>query len=168
MLTSFFRVIIVLFVLSSCTDGDTILIKSKQEQLKFDILRIEGYLNENNLSGFTSLDNGLYYKVIEEGNSLFPVNGDTLKVNYVGQFLDGIEFDRNGTGQPFEFILGTGLVIEGWDIGLKYIDEEGTGILIVPSGLGYGNTVSGSIPPNSVLVFRVSLLDIKWWNILFI
>ena len=97
----------------------------------------------------------------EEGNLLFPVNGDTLKVNYVGQFLDGIEFDRNGTGQPFEFILGTGLVIEGWDIGLKYIDEEGTGILIVPSGLGYGNTVSGSIPPNSVLVFRVSLLDIK-------
>ena len=86
---------------------------------------------------------------------------DTLKVNYVGQFLDGIEFDRNGTGQPFEFILGTGLVIQGWDIGLKYIDEEGTGILIIPSGLGYGNTVSGSIPPNSVLVFRVSLLDIK-------
>ena len=161
MLTSFFRVIIVLLVLSSCTDGDSILIKSKQEQLEFDILRIEGYLNENNLSGFTSLDNGLYYKVIEEGNSLFPVNGDTLKVNYVGQFLDGIEFDRNGTGQPFEFILGTGLVIEGWDIGLKYIDEEGTGILIVPSGLGYGNTVSGSILPNSVLVFRVSLLDIK-------
>ena len=161
MLTSFFRVIIVLFVLSSCTDGDSILIKSKQEQLEFDILRIEGYLNENNLSGFTSLDNGLYYKVIEEGNSLFPVNGDTLKVNYVGQFLDGIEFDRNGTGQPFEFILGTGLVIEGWDIGFKYIDEEGIGILIIPSGLGYGNTVSGSIPPNSVLVFRVSLLDIK-------
>ena len=161
MLTSFFRVIIVLFVLSSCTDGDSILIKSKQEQLEFDILRIEGYLNENNLSGFTSLDNGLYYKVIEEGNSLFPVNGDTLKVNYVGQFLDGIEFDRNGTGQPFEFILGTGLVIEGWDIGFKYIDEEGAGILIIPSGLGYGNTVSGSIPLNSVLVFRVSLLDIK-------
>ena len=161
MLTSFFRVIIVLFVLSSCTDEDSILIKSKQEQLEFDILRIEGYLNENNLFGFTSLDNGLYYKVIEEGNSLFPVNGDTLKVNYVGQFLDGIEFDRNGTGQPFEFILGTGLVIQGWDIGLKYIDEEGTGILIIPSGLGYGNIVSGSIPPNSVLVFRVSLLDIK-------
>ena len=96
MLISFFRIIIVVFVLSSCTDGDSILIKSKQEQLEFDILRIEGYLNENNLSGFTSLDNGLYYKVIEEGNSLFPVNGDTLKVNYVGQFLDGIEFDRNG------------------------------------------------------------------------
>ena len=113
MLTRVFRVIIVLFVLSSCTDDDSILIKSKQEQLEFDILRIEGYLNENNLSGFTSLDNGLYYKVIEEGNSLFPVNGDTLKVNYVGQFLNGIEFDRNGTGQPFEFILGTGLVIQG-------------------------------------------------------
>ena len=168
MLTRVFRVIIVLFVLSSCTDDDSILIKSKQEQLEFDILRIEGYLNENNLSGFTSLDNGIYYKVIEEGNSLFPVNGDTLKVNYVGQFLNGIEFYRNGTGQPFEFILGTGLVIQGWNIGLKYIDEEGTGILIIPSGLGYGNTVSGSISPNSVLVFRVSLLDIKWWNILFI
>ena len=161
MLKSLFKFIFIFVFSSSCNDMSSLVIRSKQEQLDFDILRIEGYLNENNLSGFTSLENGLYYKVIEEGNSEFPENGDTLSVNYIGQHLDGTEFDRNGTNQPFEFILGSGSVIQGWDIGLKYIDENGTAILIIPSGLGYGNSTSGSIQPNSVLVFRVSLLRIK-------
>ena len=82
-------------------------------------------------------------------------------MEYVGQLLNGIEFDRSYTNQPFEMILGSGEVIQGWEIGLQLIDETGTIILIIPSGLAYGGTSSNSIPENSVLIFRVKLINIR-------
>ena len=129
----------------SCTEDISTVSRTKQEQLDLDLTRIEGYLNENNLSGFSSTENGLYYKVIDQGNSNYPVNGDTISVEYIGQLLDGSEFDMSNTGQPFEFILGSGQVIEGWEIGIPKIDEGGSGILIIPSGLGYGSVVKLSL-----------------------
>ena len=150
-----------LLLFISCTDDVSSITRTKQEQLDLDLTRIQGYINENNLEGFSSTEKGLYYKLVDEGNSFFPVNGDTLSVEYVGELLDGSEFDRSNTDQPFEFVLGQGLVIEGWEIGLKKIDEGGSGILIIPSGLGYGPSANNSIPENSVLVFRIDLLDIR-------
>tara|TARA_B100002052_G_C15846423_1_gene582743 strand:+ start:44 stop:523 length:480 start_codon:yes stop_codon:yes gene_type:complete len=145
----------------SCTDENTEVTRTKQEQLVLDIDRIKGYIDENNLSGFESLDNGLHYKILESGNQQFPQLGDTLSVEYVGQLLNGREFDRNYTNQPFNLVLGSGEVIQGWELGLPYIDEEGKIILIIPSGLAYGNTSTNSIPENSVLIFRIKLLEIK-------
>lgn len=145
----------------SCSEEVNTISRSKQEQLALDKKRIEGYIDENNLTGFTSLDNGLHYKILDQGNSEFPVIGDTLSVEYIGQLLNGSEFDRNNTNQPFEFILGSGQVIEGWEIGVPYIDESGTGILIIPSGMAYGRSSSGSIPENSVLIFRIKLIEIR-------
>ena len=150
-----------LLLFISCTDDVSSITRTKQEQLDLDLTRIQGYINENNLEGFSSTEKGLFYKLVDEGNSLFPVNGDTLSVEYVGELLDGSEFDRSNTDQPFEFVLGQGLVIEGWEIGLTKIDEGGSGILIIPSGLGYGISANNSIPENSVLVFRIDLLDIR-------
>lgn len=150
-----------LLLVISCSDDVSSITRTKQEQLDLDLTRIQGYINENNLEGFSSTEKGLYYKLVDEGNSLFPVNGDTLSVEYVGELLDGSEFDRSNTDQPFEFVLGQGLVIEGWEIGLTKIDEGGSGILIIPSGLGYGTSANNSIPENSVLVFRIDLLDIR-------
>ena len=150
-----------LLLFISCTDDVSSITRTKQEQLDLDLTRIQGYINENNLEGFSSTEKGLFYKLVDEGNSLFPVNGDTLSVEYVGELLDGSEFDRSNTDQPFEFVLGQGLVIEGWEIGLTKIDEGGSGILIIPSGLGYGASANNSIPENSVLVFRIDLLDIR-------
>ena len=157
------RFLIFLFIISifSCTDENIVVTRTKQEQFNLDLERIQGYLNENNLEGFESLDNGLHYKILEEGNSSFPKNGDTLDVEYVGQLLNGLEFDRSYTNQPFEFILGSNEVIQGWEFGVPLIDEEGTILLIIPSGLAYGTTTSGSIPENSVLIFRIKLLDIR-------
>ena len=157
------RFLIFLFIISifSCTDENIVVTRTKQEQFNLDLERIQGYLNENNLEGFESLDNGLHYKILEEGNSSFPKNGDTLDVEYVGQLLNGLEFDRSYTNQPFEFILGSNEVIQGWELGVPLIDEEGTILLIIPSGLAYGTTTSGSIPENSVLIFRIKLLDIR-------
>ena len=95
------------------------------------------------------------------GNQKYPEIGDTLSVEYVGQLLNGREFDRNYTNQPFELILGSGEVIQGWELGLPYVDEEGQILLIIPSGLAYGNTSTNSIPENSILIFRIKLLVIK-------
>ena len=150
-----------IFSIISCTEDISTVSRTKQEQLDLDLTRIEGYLNENNLSGFSSTENGLYYKLVDQGNSNYPVNGDTISVEYIGQLLDGSEFDRSNTGQPFEFILGSGQVIEGWEIGIPKIDEGGSGILIIPSGLGYGSVVNSSIPKNSVLIFRINLIEIR-------
>ena len=156
-----FLIFLVIISIFSCTDENIVVTRTKQEQYNLDLERIQGYLNENNLEGFESLDNGLHYKILEEGNSSFPKNGDTLDVEYVGQLLNGLEFDRSYTNQPFEFILGSNEVIQGWELGVPLIDEEGTILLIIPSGLAYGTTTSGSIPENSVLIFRIKLLDIR-------
>ncbi|MBE97658.1 MAG: peptidylprolyl isomerase [Flammeovirgaceae bacterium] len=156
-----FLIFLVIISIFSCTDENIVVTRTKQEQFNLDLERIQGYLNENNLEGFESLDNGLHYKILEEGNSSFPKNGDTLDVEYVGQLLNGLEFDRSYTNQPFEFILGSNEVIQGWELGVPLIDEEGTILLIIPSGLAYGTTTSGSIPENSVLIFRIKLLDIR-------
>ena len=156
-----FSIIIFIVTITSCSEENNDIVRTKQEQLNLDISMIEGYISENNLSGYSSLDNGLHYKVLDEGNSSFPQNGDTLDVEYVGQLLNGIEFDRSYTNQPFEMVLGSGGVIQGWEIGLPLIDETGTIILIIPSGLAYGGTTSNSIPENSVLIFRVKLINIR-------
>tara|TARA_B100001027_G_scaffold203555_1_gene165085 strand:+ start:263 stop:742 length:480 start_codon:yes stop_codon:yes gene_type:complete len=145
----------------SCSQDNIEFNRTKQEQLELDIRRIEGYISENNLDGFLSTENGLYYKLLGDGNSIFPIFGDTLSVEYIGTFLDGSEFDRSNTDQPFEFVLGMGQVIEGWELGLTKIDEGGSGILIIPSGMGYGQSSNGSIPENSVLIFRIDLVDIR-------
>ena len=154
----FFLVFISTF---SCADENVVVTRTKQEQLELDLTRIQGYINENNLTGFSSTDKGLYYKIVEAGNTTFPANCDTLSVEYIGELLDGSEFDRSNTDQPFEFILGQGQVIEGWEIGLSKIDEGGSGILIIPSWLGYGSAITSSIPENSVLIFRIDLIDIR-------
>ena len=154
----FFLVFISTF---SCADENVVVTRTKQEQLELDLTRIQGYINENNLTGFSSTDKGLYYKIMEAGNTTFPANGDTLSVDYIGELLDGSEFDRSNTDQPFEFVLGQGQVIEGWEIGLSKIDEGGSGILIIPSVLGYGSAITSSIPENSVLIFRIDLIDIR-------
>ena len=116
-------VLFTLVVLFSCTEDNTTVTRTKQEQLALDIDRIKGYIEENNLSGFESLENGLHYKTLELGNQKYPEIGDTLSVEYVGQLLNGREFDRNYTNQPFELILGSGEVIQGWELGLPYVDE---------------------------------------------
>ena len=157
-----FFIIFTLF-LFSCQQGNDNISPTTSEQLAFDINRIKGYLKENNLTGFSETSSGLHYKIVENGLGVFPTLGDTLYVHYVGQFLNGAEFDKSNSDLPFEFILGQGVVIQGWEEGLPLIDKKGSGILILPSSLGYGKKPpsSSSIPPNSVLVFSIDLVDFK-------
>ena len=88
--------------------------------------------------------------------------GDTLRVHYTGWLPDGTQFDSSlERGQPFEFTLGQGMVIEGWEQGLLGMRVGGKRHLYIPPELGYGASGVGNvIPPNSSLVFEVELLAI--------
>ena len=97
-------------------------------------------------------------------------DGDTLVMNYTGRLTDGTVFDSNvdpkfGHVQPFEFVLGAGTVIKGWDIGLVGMKVGQKKTLTIPPEDGYGSravpTQFGSIPANSTLIFEVELLAIK-------
>ena len=110
-----------------------------------------------------STKSGLKYvdKVIGAGPQ--PKTGQTVKVHYTGWLTDGKKFDSSvDRGQPFEFVIGVGQVIKGWDEGVSTMKVGSKRKLIIPSNLGYGKTGAGnSIPPDSILVFDVELLGIN-------
>ncbi|KXK26482.1 MAG: FK506-binding protein [candidate division WS6 bacterium OLB20] len=87
--------------------------------------------------------------------------GDTLTVHYTGTLEDGTEFDSSRDGEPFEFTLGQGQVIQGWDQGLQGMKPGGVRKLTIPAELGYGETGQGAIPPGATLLFEVELLEIN-------
>lgn len=88
--------------------------------------------------------------------------GDTVSVHYVGRLQSGVEFDNSQKrGTPFEFKVGEGRVIRGWEEGLVGMKVGGTRILVIPPDLAYGNRAVGPIPPNSTLVFSIELLAIN-------
>lgn len=88
--------------------------------------------------------------------------GDTLSMHYTGSLTDGTEFDSSRSRGPFEFTLGAGQVIQGWERGLEDMCVGDKRKLHIPSDLGYGaRGAGGVIPPNADLVFDVELLKIK-------
>ena len=110
---------------------------------------------------FTTTESGLKYSVIEEGNGPSPDEGYVVVTHYIGTLDNGTEFDNSyDRGEPIEFILGKGYVIDGWDEGIALMNEGDKFKLIIPPDLGYGSVSRGSIPANSTLTFEVELLDI--------
>ena len=88
--------------------------------------------------------------------------GNRVTVHYTGKFIDGRVFDSSVTrGEPFQFILGAGKVIEGWDKGIVGMRVGGKRKLSVPPELGYGKNDYGPIPGNSTLIFDVELLKVE-------
>ena len=85
-----------------------------------------------------------------------------MTVNYTGKFTNGKVFDTSVGKKPFEFVLGRGNVIKGWDEGVASMHEGGKRRLVIPPALAYGaDGYPGVIPPNSTLTFVVDLLHIK-------
>lgn len=99
---------------------------------------------------------------LKMGDGAAAQTGQTVKVHYVGTLTDETKFDSSrDRNEPFEFTLGGGEVIQGWDQGLVGMKIGGIRKLTIPPQLGYGSTDLGKIPPNSTLIFEVELLEIK-------
>ena len=101
------------------------------------------------------------------GTGVSPKTGQTCVMHYTGWLYvngaKGKKFDSSvDRGQPFEFPIGTGRVIKGWDEGVATMKVGGKRTLIIPPALGYGaNGAGGVIPPNATLIFDVELLGVK-------
>ena len=106
---------------------------------------------------------GLQIKTIAVGAGDKAELGKTAVVHYTGWLLDGTKFDSSvDRGTPFEFPLGAGRVIRGWDEGVATMNIGGKVELIIPPDLGYGTSGAGGvIPPNATLKFEVEFLDQK-------
>ena len=106
---------------------------------------------------------GLQIETLAKGTGPKPKTGDTVKVHYTGWLLNGKKFDSSvDRGQPFEFVLGRGQVIKGWDEGVATMHVGDKVRLTIPPDLGYGaRGAGGVIPPNATLVFEVELLDVR-------
>ncbi|HQY60415.1 MAG TPA: thioredoxin domain-containing protein [Polyangiaceae bacterium] len=99
---------------------------------------------------------------VKVGTGMMAASGDRLKVHYVGTLGDGTEFDSSRKREaPFEFELGAGHVIKGWDQGLAGMRVGGTRRLVIPPSLAYGAAGHAPIPPNATLTFVVELLEVK-------
>lgn len=118
------------------------------------------YLSENaQREGVTVLASGLQYEVLVSGDGAKPSAEDHVRTHYHGTLIDGTVFDSSyERGQPAEFPVGG--VIAGWVEALQLMNAGSKWRLHVPSELAYGGQAVGSIPPHSVLVFDVELLDI--------
>lgn len=106
---------------------------------------------------------GLKYHDDHVGDGASPSQGQRVSVHYTGWLTDGTKFDSSrDRGQPFQFTIGRGEVIKGWDEGVASMKIGGKRKLTIPPELGYGpRGAGGVIPPNATLVFDVELLDVK-------
>lgn len=106
---------------------------------------------------------GLQYVDLAVGSGAQPQHGQTVSVHYTGWLTDGKKFDSSkDRGKPFEFRLGVGMVIKGWDEGVATMKVGGSRKLTIPSELGYGSRGAGGIiPANATLVFEVELLGVR-------
>ena len=120
-------------------------------------------MGQSNITELVKTDN-----VTGSGNE--AVAGRQVTVHYTGWLYDQARADRKGkqfdssrsSGQPFQFRLGAGQVIQGWDEGVAGMKVGGRRTLTIPPHLGYGSQGAGAdIPPNSTLLFEVELLDVR-------
>jgi peptidylprolyl isomerase len=111
-----------------------------------------------------TLPDGLKYQDLKVGTGASPTAGQTVTVNYVGTLDDGTVFDASANHPPgtFDFQIGEGQVIKGWDEGVMTMKIGGKRKLIIPSSLGYGpNGAPPVIPPNATLTFVIDLIATK-------
>jgi len=133
-------------------------VQSDKKQIAGIISKLKKDYPKSNL---ITTESGLQYVVTKAGAGAKVGKGKKIKAHYTGKLLDGTEFDSSVKREmPFEFVVGTGQVIKGWDEALSDMKKGEKRTLIIPSELAYGERGSPpKIPPSSTLVFEVELVD---------
>lgn len=140
-------------------------IKNSSNNKKLLYANIEAgnaFLAENKANeGVLETASGLQYQIVKKGeDNIHPTVNSTVKVHYHGTLLDGTIFDSSvERNEPISFPLSR--VIKGWTEGLQLMVVGDTFKFFIPSDLAYGDSAAGIIPPGSLLIFEVELLDIE-------
>jgi FKBP-type peptidyl-prolyl cis-trans isomerase len=149
-------------------NGPTSLLKRRQTVLFLILIVAVGaaagwyFYSQRSQGGEIVTQSGLKYTDLQLGTGEYPARGDKVKVHYTGTLENGTKFDSSvDRGTPFEFTLGVGQVIKGWDEGLSTMKPGGKRRLVIPPNLGYGASSTGKIPANSTLYFDVELLGVN-------
>lgn len=138
-------------------------VKRQQQQRRIateNLAKGEAFLLENaGRSGVVTTASGLQYKIISQGTGDSPGRRDRVRVHYTGRLIDGTEFDRSADPKAAAFALDQ--VIAGWSEALRMMREGARWRLYIPPQLAYGDRRVGAIPPNSVLVYDIELVDVS-------
>lgn len=118
--------------------------------------QIAQFISDNNLTAVNSTK-GIYYQIINSGFGATPNINSTVDVLYKGKYLNGQVFEESSSIVTFPL----NKVIEGWQIGIPLIKKGGKINLIIPSAYGYGCVGNSPIPPNTILYFEISLIDVR-------
>ena len=145
----YFALLFVVLISLSC--------KKKVSQNEVDQKIITDYIAANKLNA-TATGSGLYYVITTQGTGTQPNANSNVTVNYKGILKDGTVFDQSSAAGA---MFNLSQVITGWTEGMQLFKKGGKGILLIPSALGYGSQVTGSIPANSVLIFDVTLINVN-------
>jgi FKBP-type peptidyl-prolyl cis-trans isomerase FkpA len=147
-----FLIPLVILVIIGCGSDD-----GQRDFTELNEQEIQDYISAEGLNAIRSAS-GLYYVINNAGSDNKPLPSSNVTVAYKGYFTDGRVFDES-SAEGISFNLNQ--VIPGWTEGLTYFGEGGSGVLLIPSRLGYGNSGRGSIPGGAVLVFDIALRSIN-------
>ncbi|SFZ93849.1 FKBP-type peptidyl-prolyl cis-trans isomerase FkpA [Flaviramulus basaltis] len=140
-----------LILFTSCGKDDSIDYVNKNDE------DIQEYITDNNLNAEKS-DSGLYYIIENQGSGAQPNINSNVTVAYKGYFTNGSVFDQSDA-EGISFNLQQ--VITGWTEGITYFNEGGSGMLLIPAHLAYGNNNYNGIPGGSVLIFDINLISVN-------
>jgi len=136
----------------------------KASQEAVDDEKLNNYFKEHHIRAQKA--GGIYYTISTPGSGPKIRPGQTVTIDYTGHLLDGALFDSNTDPRfqhmdPLVFQVGAGRVIKGWEVGLQLLSNGSAATLYIPSGMAYGARGRGKIPPNSILVFDISVTDVS-------
>lgn len=167
--------IVLLTVMGCLGENDDVLDYNPIEQLERDVVAIDAYLNQNNITAEVDEDTQIRYVITSTGNGVKPEAADFVAVNYQLYGFDGTLLDTNIQSvaedegifdatreyEPLEFQIGTNSVISGFQYATALLEEEGSGDFYIPSVWAYQNIGTGNIAPNQNLIFKIDLLTIN-------
>lgn len=146
-----------ILALSACLD-------SGPEPVEFQVIEDATFAPALNvdLERMTVTAEGIYYEDLEAGDGAVAEVGSAVVVDYVLWLTNGVQIDSGRLdpsvfGAPF--VLGSGQVVPGFDLGIRGMRVGGSRLVLVPPALGYGGNPNGPIPPGSILVFRIDLVS---------